>query len=250
MPPLRSGTAIAVAAAVGAGGAAAQQGKKQEYRVQNPGWVTAGQSTTVKLYGQDLNPKEIRFQDAGIAARILKVEDFAGKTDAQRKWGNRVAEVELMVAAGSRPGDYPFTLSGEGVQPEVGRLCVDAPAPELNEAEPNNELRKPQLLPAGSVTVLGKLDNEASDVFRFEGKAGETWRIEVFAGRLNRETKLEPILRLRDSRLAPVRAAVDQGHDCHIEHKLTLDGPHLIELFDADNRSGGDFNYRLAIRRL
>jgi hypothetical protein len=100
------------------------------------------------------------------------------------------------------------------------------------------------------VTVLGKLDNEGCDVYRFDGKAGETWRIEVFAGRLNRETKLEPILRLRDPRLAPVRAAVDQGQDCYIEHKLAADGAHLIELFDADNRSGGDFNYRLAVRRL
>jgi hypothetical protein len=229
---------------------AAQQGKKQEYRVQEPGWVVAGQPTTVKLYGQDLNPKAIQFQAPGVSARILKVEDFAGKTDAQRKWGNRVAEVELTISADSRPGNYPFTLSGEGVQPETGRLCVDIPAPEVKEAEPNNELRKPQPLPPGSVTVLGKLDNEGCDVFRFEGKAGETWRIEVFAGRLNRETKLEPILRLRDPRLAPVRAAVDQGQDCYIEHKLAADGPHLIELFDADNRSGGDFNYRLAVRRL
>jgi len=246
---VRSGCLLA-AAVMSVGGVAAQQGKKQEFRAQEPGWVMAGQSTSVKLYGQDLNPKDIRFQDPSITAKIVKVEDFAGKTDTQRKWGNRVAEVELFISTGARPGSYPFTLSGEGVQPEVGRLCVDVPAPELSEAEPNHDLRKPQLLPAGSVTVLGKLDNEGADVFRFDGKAGETWRIEVFARRLNRETKLEAILRLRDPRLAPIRAAVDQGQDCAIEQKLTADGPHLIELFDADNRSGGDYNYRLAVRRL
>lgn len=242
---MASGASLALA-----GATFAQQEKKQDFRIHEPGWVMVGQPVVVKLYGQDLNPSAIRFEHPGITGKVLKVEAFEGKSDRQKKWGNRVAEVEITVPSGAKPGSYPFTLTGEGVRETVGTLCVDVAAPELKEAEPNHDLRKPQPLPAGSVTVLGKLDNEGTDVFRFEGKAGETWRVEVFANRLNRETKLEPIIRLRDPRMAPVRAAVDQGNDCHIEYRLPMDGPYVIELFDADNRSGGDFNYRLAVRRL
>jgi hypothetical protein len=250
----RSGFPIALLSAVATltlvgRGTGQEQGKQQSFRLHEPGWVLAGMPTVVKLYGQDLNPSEIRFEQPGIRAKILKVGAFSGQTDVQKRWGNTVVEAEVSIPASSRPGNYRFTLVGEGVQDASGALCVDTPAPEIPEVEPNNDLRKPQVLPPGPVTVIGKLDNEGADVFRFDGKAGETWRVEVYAHRLNRETRFEPILRLRDPRMAPVRAAVHQGNDCHIEYHLPMDGPYLVELFDADNRSGGDFNYRLALRR-
>lgn len=232
------------------GAAAAQQGKKQEYRIQEPGWVMAGQTAVVKLYGQDLTPNTIRFESPGLTGKVLKAEQFSGKSDWQRSWGNRVVEVEITAAADAKPGLQRFTLTGEGMEPTPGALLLDIPAPEVKETEPNNDLRKPQALPDGPVTVTGKLDGDGADVFRFNGKAGETWRIEVFARRLNREVKFEPILRLRDPRLAPVRGAVDQGNDCALEYKLQQDGSYLVELFDADNRSGGDYNYRLTLRKL
>lgn len=242
--------AALVLAAVLVSAAAAQQGKKQEYRMQEPGWVMAGQTTVVKLYGQDLTPNAIRFERPGVTGKVLKAEPFSGKSDWQRSWGNRVVEVEVTAAADAKPGLQRFTLTGEGMEPTTGTLLVDVPAPEVKEAEPNNDLRKPQVLPEGPVTVTGKLDGDGADVFRFTGKAGETWRIEVFARRLNREVKFEPILRLRDPRLAPIRGAVDQGNDCALEYTLRQDGAYLVELFDADNRSGGDYNYRLTFRKL
>lgn len=244
--------ALSVLAATSLAGmvSAQQTGKPQEFRGQEPGWVTTGAPVTVRLYGQDLDPKEIQFEQPGLTGKVLKVEPFTPKNDMQKRWGNRMAEVEVTFAEGVKPGSYRFTLTGEGVQAGTGELCVDVPAPEIKEAGPNHELRKPQVLPAGSVTVMGKLDGDAGDVFRFDGKAGETWRIEVFARRLNPDTKLEAIIRLRNPRLAPVRAVVDQGNDCALEYKLPADGPYLIELFDADNRSDGNFNYRLAVRKL
>jgi hypothetical protein len=228
----------------------AQQSKPQDFRLHEPGWIIAGKPVVVKLIGQDLNPSTITFQHPGITAKVLSVQPFEGKTEVQRRWGNRMAEVEISTTPDTKPGSYRFTLSGDGVQSVTGRLTVDVSAPEMTEVEPNNELRKPMVLPAGSVTVLGKLDNEGADVFQFTGKAGETWRVEAFTTRLNRETKLEAVLRLRDPRLSPVRAAVDSGNDCALEYRLPADGPYLVELFDGDNRAAGDYNYRLALRRL
>ena len=246
--PLRlAGLLLSLAcAAAGAQG----EGKKQEFRTTDPPWVTNGQTTLVRIYGEDLAPTEIRFADAGLIGKVLKTEPWTPKKDEDKSRGNTVVEAEITLPAGLSPRPYRFKLVGEGCQPAEGQIFVDVAAPEITETEPNDSLRKPQPLPPGSVTVTGKLDNEGVDVFRIDGKAGETWRFEVFARRLNRSTKLEPVLRLRDPRMAPVRAAVDHGEDCFVEYRLPVDGPYLLELFDGDNKSGADQAYRLAVRKL
>jgi len=73
----------------------------------------------------------------------------------------------------------------------VGKVYIDEPLPEIPATEPNDSLRKPQVLPPGSVAVLGKLDKDGVDVFRINGKAGETWRFEVLAHRFG--SPFEPI---------------------------------------------------------
>ncbi len=229
---------------------AQQQMKKQIYRGQRPAWAMAGQTTVVKLIGQDLAPTEIKFSEPGITGKIVKTGPNAGANDAEKKLGNTTVEVEVTLPADAKPGFHAFQLLGEGVQPAEGKLLVDVAAPEVQEKEPNNGLSTPQELPSGPVTVTGKLD-DGSDVYRFEARKGERWRVEIFARRAGTNLMFEPILRLRDPRLASVRAAVDQGEDCFIEYTAAADGPHLIEVFDGDFRGGGgDWTYRLTLRRL
>lgn len=235
----------------GASGMAVAQRNRMEFRASRPSWVMAGQTVPVQIYGQGLAPKEIRFADPAFTAKVMKTGPFSGKNDQERKWGNTQVDAEVNVPANAKPGHYRFTLTGENVEPVDGVLVVDVPAPEINETEPNQDLRKPQVLPAGSVTINGKLDNEGADVFQINGKAGEVWRFEVFAQRIKPDNKLEACLRLREGvHLAPVKTAVDQGEDCALEYKLPTDGPYLIELFDGDNKAGGDQVYRLAVRKL
>jgi hypothetical protein len=229
---------------------AAAQGKKQELRGSEPLWVMAGTTTALRLYGQDLSPKEIRFADPRITAKLLKVEPLMPKTDEERRRGNTAVEAEVSTPPGFKAGSYRFELVPEVGEPEEGRLLIDVEAPEIKETEPNNSLKQPQALPDGSVTVLGKLDGDGVDVFRFEGRAGETWRIEVFARRLKPTNTLEACLRLRDPRRAPIKVAVDEGNDCALELKLPAAGPYLLELFDGDNRTDAAFDYRLTLRRL
>jgi hypothetical protein len=229
---------------------AAAQGKKQELRGSEPLWVLAGKKSAVRLYGQDLSPKEIRFADPRITAKLLKMEPLMPKTDEERRRGNTVVEVEVGTPPGFRPGSYRFELVPDTGEPEEGRLLIDVEAPEVRETEPNNSLTQPQALSDGSITVLGKLDSDGVDVFRFEGRAGETWRFEVFARRLKPANTLEACLRLRDPRRAPIKVAVDEGNDCALELKLPATGPYLLELFDGDNRADPAFEYRLTLRKL
>lgn len=220
---------------------------KPEWRTTRPMAVTRGTTAVVRITGQDLAPREIRFEDPRVTAKIVKTEPLAPKTDEERARGNVAVDAEVSAPADLPPGVYPFKLIHTGTDSPGGKLYVDEPLPEISEAEPNDSLRQPQLLPPGSVAVLGKLDKDGVDVFRFSGRAGETWRIEVLAHRFG--SPLEPILRLRDPNLTSVRVAVDQGDDCAIVYRLPADGPYLVELFDANNQARPDFIYRLRVTR-
>jgi hypothetical protein len=218
---------------------------KPEWRMTEPMAVVRGQSAMIRVLGQDLAPREIRFDRAGIKARIIKTEALSPKSDEEKAHGNTAVEVEVTPLADMAPGCYSFKLVHDGKESPTGRLYIDVALPEVEEAEPNDSLRQPQVLPAGSLVVRGKLDKEGVDVFQIQGKEGETWRFEVVAHRVG--SPFEPVLRLRDSHLTPLRVAVDEGDDCVLEYRPPADGPYLLELFDGDNRSRGDFVYRLRI---
>src|SRR5207248_47401 len=128
------------------------------------------------------------------------------KTDAEKARGNRSVEVELSAPERLPPGVYNFKLIHEGSAGPVGHIYIDEPLPEIEEKQPSDDLRQPQVLPVGSVAVLGKLNKTGAAVFQIHGKAGEAWRFEVVAHRMG--SPLEPVLRLRDARLTPLRVAV------------------------------------------
>ena len=233
------------------GAASAQQGKKAILGGNSPAWVMAGTTTPVRIMGTDLGTiKEVRFKEPGFTAKFLKAGPNQPKNDDEKKQGGTQVEAEVTIPADARPGLHLFELVREDGTSLPGRMLVDVAAPEIAEKEPNGSLRQPQELPAGNVTVNGKLDGDGADVFRLNAKTGERWRIEVFVRRQTGGGKFEAVMRLRDPQLAPVKAAVDQGWDCALEHTCTADGPYLLELFDGDNRSGGDYNYRLTFRKL
>jgi hypothetical protein len=218
---------------------------KPEWKTTRPLAVTRGTTSVLRITGQDLQPKEVRFEQPGLAAKILKTEPLAGKTDEEKAQGNSVVEVELTVPAAQAPGSYEFKLVHEGADSPIGRIYIDEPMPEIEEKEPNDTLRQPQALPAGPVAILGRLDKDGVDVYQIQGKAGETWRFDVIARRAGAD--FDPVLRLRDPRLTPIRAAIDQGEDCFMDVKLPTDGPYLLELFDGDNRSNAAYFYRLRV---
>jgi hypothetical protein len=231
----------------GARAADSPEKSKPEWRTTMPVAIARGKTATIRILGQDLAPKEIKFEDSRITARVLKTERLSPKSDAEKAKGNSAVDAEVTSPADLPPAVYPFNLIQDGAGPTTGKVYIDQSLPEIASVEPNESLRKPQVLPPGSVAVEGKLDKDGVDVFQISGRAGETWRIEVLAHRFG--SPFEPVLRLRDPHLTSVRVAVDQGEDCAIEYRLPMDGPYLIELFDGNNEAKPEFVYRLRVVR-
>ncbi|MBW3625162.1 MAG: hypothetical protein KY468_17330 [Armatimonadetes bacterium] len=223
---------------------------KPEIKSVQPYWIPNGKTVTFKIMGQDLAPKGIEFTDKKVTAKVLKVEKLEPKTDEEKAKGNTAVEIELSAPDDLKPDSYAFKLPHDGETQPENKIYIDEATPEIKEKEPNDTLRKPQPLAAAAPFALtGKLDNEGVDVYQIQGKAGEVWRFEILAKRAG--SGMDPILRLRDPRLVSVKVAVDnQDRDCALEYKIPADGPYLLEVFDADNRTNKDYFYRLMVKRV
>ena len=99
----------------------------------------------------------------------------------------------------------------------------------------------------GSIAITGNVEGDNPTTFRFEAKAGETWRFGVFAGRGG--SALDPVLRVRDSRhFSLALAAGDPKKDLSLTFTAPTTGTYYLELMDEQSRGGGTFTYRLTAR--
>jgi hypothetical protein len=176
----------------------------------------------------------------------------AAQTTVELKGWN--LPVTSLTQTNGEPGVYPLAVRNEdGI---INRLpfAVDN-LPECLEKEPNSTIAaaQPVSLP---IIVNGRVDHPGDwDVFRFEGRAGDTVVAEVYARRL--DSPLDSVLKLTDA--AGTQLAYNDDHedkgagldthyaDSYITATLPRDGSYYIHLGDAQHQGGSEFAYRLRI---
>ena len=231
--------------ALAPGFAHAQEKPKPEVKGVSVLALRAGQTATVLLYGENLEPTAVT-PKLPLTATLGEVKATEGD---DKKRGAKQVAVELQVPADCPPDLYDLTLVHAGDVKAVARVAVVAPAAqELEVKRPNATFAQAMPLPGPDVAVTGALLGDTPDIFRFDAKAGETWEITLLAGRAG--SSLDPVLRLRDRRLIPLAlSAGDDKKDRQITFRVPADGPYFVELTDAEARGGAGFLYRLVVRR-
>ncbi len=127
--------------------------------------------------------------------------------------------------------------------------------PEALEKEPNDTAARAQRVKL-PIIVNGRIDRpDDQDVFRFEGRAGESIAAEVYARRL--DSPLDSVLRLTDAlgkQLAMNDDAEDSGAGLETHHAdslilftLPANGAYYLYLADAQHHGGPEYAYRLRI---
>ena len=163
-------------------------------------------------------------------------------------YGDTKAEIELTLPAGfeaDKVGLVAVNPKGEASYD----LKVLPKEKLVAEKEPNGGFSTAQPVEAGK-TVLGAISQSMDvDVFRFSGKKGETWVLEVEAQR--RGSVLDAILTLHDAAGHIVATADDteSSKDPSLRVTLPADGAYLISLIDAHNAGGATHAYLLHVRR-
>jgi hypothetical protein len=152
------------------------------------------------------------------------------------------------------PGVCQLAAKKGGVASNRVPFALDT-LPEGYDREPNYPAARaqPVQLP---VIINGRVDRSDDwDIFRFEGKAGDTVVAEVNARRL--ESPLDSVLKLTDA--AGKLLAYNDDHevfgsglnthdaDSYITAKLPADGAYFVHLGDTGRKGGEEYAYRLRI---
>ncbi|MBN2293167.1 MAG: PPC domain-containing protein [Pirellulales bacterium] len=152
------------------------------------------------------------------------------------------------------PGIYHVTATKGKLVSNPMPFALDN-LPECFDQESNNEPKNAQKLQL-PVIVNGRIDQTDDwDVFRVEGRAGETLVAEVHARRLN--SPLDSILKLTDENgkllalnddHSDVGVGLNTHHaDSYFMVELPADGTYYIHLGDTARHGGREYGYRLRI---
>ena len=169
----------------------------------------------------------------------------AKTTVALSGWNLKTSRT-VMDLRGKEPGIYTVA---PGRPFQAGNLS------EITEKEPNNAPAHAQRVKI-PVILNGRVDRpDDTDVFRFDGRKGQTVVAEVYAHRL--DSPLDSVLILTDSKGKQIAfnddaddatAGLETHHaDSRILVKLPASGAYYLQLADAQHRGGPEYAYRLRI---
>lgn len=155
---------------------------------------------------------------------------------------------------GKMPGVYPLAGRGQQWLSNPVPFAVDT-LPECLEQEPNDQQAHAQQVTSPAIVNgrIGKPDD--SDMFCFQGRAGDEIVAEIIARRLN--SPLDSILKLTDASGKQLAANDDYEDksagltthhaDSWLRVALPADGKYYLHLTDMQHRGGPEYAYRLRI---
>ncbi|HEV3005117.1 MAG TPA: pre-peptidase C-terminal domain-containing protein, partial [Pirellulales bacterium] len=223
------------AAAISARGAAHAQALVQRARNDLPAVtrimpcaVQRGQTVEVTVSGERLEGLNAVLGPAGVKlGKVLAVEE-------------KLARLELEVAADAMPGVYPFHLLAKAGLSNPRFLRIDELA-QISETEDNNSPATANVIsaPVGVNAVLTATD---VDYYRFVVEAGQTLVFDVEANRIG--SALQPVLTLFDAAGRSLARAANAAHDIAPDVRLTYTfaspGTYYLRVNDIVY-AGGDF---------
>ena len=204
----------------------------------------AGQKTALAVYGENLEPTVVSAEKSPLHVKLLEAK--ANDTNKDQLGGRKVA-LEIEAPADCKLGEYEVTLGnadGKSVKVPVEVVENNAAVPVK---KPCDTFAKAMPLTGASVCIVGFVEPNAPQIFRFDAKAGQR----VTATLIGRHFGygLDAMLRLRDSRHHSLAlSAGNPKRDREIRFQAPSDGTYYLELMEAEGRGGETFGYRLTLR--
>jgi hypothetical protein len=186
---------------------------------------------------------------------IFPLGGRAGTQPAMRTSGWNLEGAALVrPASDAGPGIYWLNACKDGIVSNRVPFVLDT-LPEALEREPNDKTSAPQLVNL-PIIINGRIDHQDDvDVFRFQGRAGETVVAEIIARRL--DSSLDSLIKLTgaDGRLLafnddhddPASGLNTHHADSYILATLPANGTYHVIVSDVARGGGEGYAYRLRV---
>ncbi len=197
-------------------------------RGSRPLGASPGESVALEVRGSDVRDGAwVRFDDPRV-----RVEGI----DLDKAEGNGIRTFKARVTVPAATGPLTFRVVTDGGVSDPGRILVGRSIPSTPEVEPNDRLRKPQVV-TGPVAVEGSISpGDDVDVFAVEMKAGETLVAEAIAARAG--SRLDAWVTIFSPDGRELAADDDRfGRDAAAWATVPSTGLHLVAIQDANGRS-------------
>ena len=210
--------------------------------------VAPGATSKITLRGLNLDQAtEVRFAEPIEGATV--VVKSKGKAEIPKEtdpavYGDTKVDLEIKLPPEIAKASL-IAVNGAGTTTPYELSVVKADP----EKEPNGGFATAQPVESGR-TIQGSISGALDvDVFRIEGKKGETWTFEVEAQR--RGSVLDPLLTVHTStgQILAVSDDTASSRDAAIKVVLPADGAYTATLMDAHNAGGAMHVYLFRARR-
>lgn len=224
--------------------AASTLGQSPELTRVLPYSARPGETVSITLHGKDLlNPQKIW-------TSFDSTTDWQtpppGKDGKPPKPDGRSVTAALALSPSAPLGVAFLRLpTATGFSGPLLFLVDDLPV--TSKSNNNGSAKNAQRLTVPTA-VEGHSDTGYSDFYQFTAKRGESFSVEVYAGRLG--SKMDPLLRLLDAsgnELARSDDAPGLAGDCRLRFTASGDGPIFIEVRDASFAGGVERFYHMRI---
>jgi hypothetical protein len=209
-----------------------------------------GEKQKLTLRGKNLaTVKDVTVTGTDGKAKVLAAKAAAppGNYPADRV-GDSEVEIELELPRDAKPGAVTLTAVSPGGESSPYQLLIRDELAAAAENEPNDGFDQARTLAVpGAVEATIKSERDV-DVFRFEGKKGERWRVEVQAARFG--SPVDALLTVYDAGKRVVDSAddTDGSPDPVLVVTLPADGTYFVTVIEAHDLGGANFGYRLVLR--
>ena len=215
--------------------------------------ITPGSTTRITLRGLNLDQAtEVKFSEP-IEGGSVSIKG-KGKAEMPKEtdpavYGDTKVDLEVKLPAEVTAEKVSLVAVNAAGATTPHELVVLPKEKVIAEKEPNGGFSTAQPIEAGQV-VQGAVSQALDvDVFKFTGKKGEIWRIDVEAHR--RGSILDPMLTVYTSAGNTLAVSDDSSatRDPSLKVTLPADGVYFISLMDAHNSGGATHVYLLRVGR-
>ena len=216
---------------------AAAKKEPPQIKIVAPFGLVREATTTIVIRGLNLSEiTEIKFPELK-PAPIYKIKSKGAAPGADKvpidKIGNTQVEVEITLPPGAPLKATPIVVVGPNGQSEAKQILVLDETKTIAEKEPNDGFAGAQQITLGQ-TITGILSpGQKTDVFKFDGKAGQKLRVESQTVRFG--SPLDPFLMLHNAD-GQLLAEIDDGleaSDPILEFTFQKDGNYFLTILDA-----------------